>query len=73
MRKLAPKVCNLAPIIRKLAVKFSAFIPSRPSLTLIADHSFHFQSTDFALKPLHLCHTAEALRRPADWGFGADR
>ena len=64
---------KLAPIISKNVVKFSAFIPSRPVLTLIVDHSFHFQSTDFALKPLHLCHTAEALRRTADWRFGADR
>jgi hypothetical protein len=41
------------------------FVNLRPSLvlTLLPDHSFHFQPTDFAFKPLHLCHTKEAVSR----------
>ena len=41
------------------------FVNLRPSLvlTLLPDHSLHFQPTDFAFNPLHLYHSEEAVSR----------
>jgi len=53
---------NLRPLSVNLRPNF---VNLRPSLviTLLPDHSSHFRPTDFAFKPLRLCHTKEAVSR----------
>ena len=52
--------------LRALSVNLRAlFVNLRPNsaLTLLPDHSSHFQPANFAFKPIHLCHTKESLSR----------